>query len=72
MFEQKESFIPPEACIPAQEAIAAAGHEWCEVMFAEVDVVVRGNKRRMHGLFRGSEIQTLAGVEARAILCGGG
>ena len=44
--EQEVRLVPAETGVPAEEAIAAAGQQGCQVMLGKVHVVVRSDERR--------------------------
>ena len=64
MIEEEIWFSPSKSCIPAKESDSTSGAEICQIMFAEIDVVVGSDDSNVGFTPSGSVINALARVAA--------
>ncbi len=66
MLEQEEGLIASESRVPAEKAVTAGGHEFTQVVLAEIHVVMGCDQRCLRRRTRGRIVQPLTRIEARA------
>jgi hypothetical protein len=67
VFQQEERFVTTKARIPTQKSEATLRHELAEIVFTEVDVVVRRDERRVRAFPNRRVVQTLARMKPGAV-----